>query len=554
LNKAFEFNINNIEPKGITILVNRIKEKLILEFKTNERTLNDIKEKPFKLLIHNGKAIKEVSLKFEEKNLINSISYNELFPGINIFTLFNDKNEPLLERLFFNYKGVNIIDSGIPSYQRLGDSMRVSIPFEKPFEASQENINVSVSILPAETKSYERHHNIISSTYLQPYVKSYIENAAYYFTNITPKKEYDLDNLLITQGWSSYSWQNIFNNEINNNLAFEDGILLKANQNNNNQRDFILYPLKNNDGLVLNLSEDENSFVVSNLYPEGDEKLGIGTLNKKGKVDNPNLYLQFFPSKILDYQYQFKTLKPKRPANTQTIPNEAFSLITLNERQLLDEVLIKSTTTNTQLKRFQESAFNDVDVFDDSKRSRNLTFVNYVTQYLPYFTAIEQQGFISLTTRVPLSLTSPFSSPVVYLDDLLLSSLDVLIGFNMNQVDYVSVNRNGLGEGFIGSSGVIRIYTLTEFKKNRKKVFQNFEFPLTFSEDKKFYVPKYQVYNDSFFKEYGVIDWIPNCKIDAIGNLTFNIYNPTNNNMKFFVEGMTKQGSYLADIKVLNIN
>ena len=306
--------------------------------------------------------------------------------------------------------------------------------------------------------------------------------------------------------------------------------------------------------MVLNLSEDENSFVVSNLYPEGDEKLGLGTLNKKGKVSIPNLYLQFFPSKIPDYESQFETLLPKKLTITKAIPKEAFSLINLKEIQQLKEVLIKTNIKETKVKNFQESGFNTVDVFDDKKRERNMSFVNYINQYVTGFSAIEQGGFISVFNRNPTSLASSSSSPIVYLDDVLISSLEMFIGFNMNLVDYVAVNRFGYGEGFLGANGVIRIYTSMEFKKNWRKTFKNYEIPLTFAENKKFYVPKYQVYNDNFFREYGVIHWIPNCKIDDNDNLTFKVYNPSNNNIKFFIEGVTQSGSYLTDTKVLTIN
>ena len=554
LDQSFEFKIDAIKSKGVSVHINAVKDKLSLNFKTNQRTLQEIRGKGYKLTFHNGKDVKGLELIFSENNLVKILDIKELFSGVNIFTLFNENNTPILERMFFNYNGIKSLNSGDASYATLKDSITISMPLLKKFTSSIDSTNVSISVLSEETKSYNRHHSIISYVFMQPYVKSYIENAAYYFTDITPKKKYDLDNLLITQGWSSYSWENVFNNNIQDNFAFEKGIVLKGNQNNERQNDFILYPLKHNDGLVLNLSEDENSFVVSDLFPEGDEKLGLGTINKKGKVMTPNIYLQFFPSKIPDFNNEFRALLPKKTSiSMSAVPKDAFTLINLKDIQELDEVLIKSDYKKTELRKFKESPFNDVDIFDDKKRARNLSFVNYVNQYLPYFTAIEQGGFISITNRMPTSLVNEFSSPVVYLDDLLLGSLDMLIGFNMNQVDYVAANRNGTGEGFIGANGVIRIYTSKEFKKNWKRTFKNFKIPLTFSENKKFYVPKYEVYNDKFFKEYGVIDWIPNCKIDNQGNLTFKVYNPSKNNIKIFIEGITSQGSYIVDTKVLNI-
>ena len=123
----------------------------------------------------------------------------------------------------------------------------------------------------------------------------------------------------------------------------------------------------------------------------------------------------------------------------------------------------------------------------------------------------------------------------------------------MNIVDYILVNDSGSGEGFIGSGGVIKIYTSLDFvNKSKNNPFSQFEFPLTFSENKKFYVPKYNVYNNDFFEDYGVIDWIPNCDIDKNGNLNFTVYNPANNSIKLFIEGITDTGDLVSEVIVVN--
>ena len=556
LNKPFEFNIDTIKPKGISIHVNNSISKLGIAFKTNERTLKDIKGKLFKLIIHNGKEAKGIDVAFNEIDLIKMVDHEELFPGMNIFTLFDENNRPVLERMFFNYKGVNLMSSGTVNYTRLKDSTRISLPFMKLADSTVKKSNISISVLPEETKSYQRHHNIISYTYLQPYVKGSIENAQYYFTNVDSKKKYDLDNLLITQGWSSYNWEDIFNNEITDNFVFEDGIELKANQNNKRQSDFILYPLKSNNGLVLNLTEDENSFVVSNLYPEGDEKLGLGTLNRKGKVKNFNLEMQFSPSKIPDYNNQFDVLHTSQSTIAKAMPKAQFTLFDIKDTEILDEVIIETTERERKIEKFAGDPFGKVDVFDDRKRSMRLNLASYVNYYLPGYVAYESGGgSVSITNRVPTSLIDTIQSPIVYLDDVFMPSLDFFYGFDMSIVDYITVNRRGLGEGFLGANGVIRIYTSLDFvKKRQSSAFTQFEFSLTFSENKKFYAPKYKTYNDDFFKEYGVIDWIPNCKIDDTGHLNFTVYNPGNNNIKLFIEGVTDKGDFVSEIKVLNMN
>ncbi|MBZ9778568.1 hypothetical protein LB452_06495 [Psychroflexus sp. CAK8W] len=236
LGKIYNYKIDDIKPKGISVHVNNSPKLLAIELRTNQSTLKDIKGKAYKLTVHNGKGSKGTPVTFKEKSLLKIVDHEELFPGVNILTLFDENNTPVLERMVFNYKGVNLINTGTPITTRYKDSTRISIPLMDLANSSTEKSNISISILPETTKSYQRHHNIISYTYLQPYLRSYIENAHYYFTNIDTRKRYDLDNLLLTQGWSSYNWGYIFNNNVTDKYAFEDGIVLKANQNKKDKR------------------------------------------------------------------------------------------------------------------------------------------------------------------------------------------------------------------------------------------------------------------------------------------------------------------------------
>jgi hypothetical protein len=239
-NQAFEYTIDDIQARGIGININGLSRALAIELKTNKRTLEDIVGKAFKLTIHNGKQIKGLPVSVEQLKLGRRVEFEELSPGVNIITLFNEKNEPVLERLFFNYKGISLVGSGQAVFARVRDSIRVKLPLQNFANAALESSKISISVLPEETKAYNRHHNIVSDTYLQPYLRGYVENAAYYFTAVNTKKKYELDNLLITQGWSSYSWDQMFKNSVSDSFVFEDGIVLKANQNNKRQRNFML--------------------------------------------------------------------------------------------------------------------------------------------------------------------------------------------------------------------------------------------------------------------------------------------------------------------------
>ena len=171
-----------------------------------------IKNKDYFLNFHNGEKINKLKIKFEKNtSIIKNIKLDNLAYGVNIFTLVDDQNNPIAERLFFNYEGLPLLDFNKTSVKTVKDSLEVYLKFDD--KINFKNSNASISILPKRTKSYNKSSNIISQTLLNPYLKGIVENGGYYFKNINDQKKYDLDNLLITQGWSSFDWKSITDKE-----------------------------------------------------------------------------------------------------------------------------------------------------------------------------------------------------------------------------------------------------------------------------------------------------------------------------------------------------
>ncbi|WP_417784814.1 hypothetical protein [Tenacibaculum sp.] len=555
LNKEYKYTITGVKSRGVSIKLNQVNNKVLVELNTNLETLKNIKNKPFKLIIHNGNIIKEGVIKFNKTGFLKTIDQKKLLPGINIFTLFDENNNPILERLFFNYKGIKTLTLKDPKLSKKGDSLQIDIPFSQLSNKPKNNIHLSVSVLPKETKAYQKNHNIISYTHLQPYVKGYIENAGYYFTNVNKKKKYHLDNLLLTQGWSSYDWNSIFENNTSTHFTFENGITIKVNKNNINNSEFFISPLKLNNPSIINVQENKKFFIEDGLYPSEEESLKLSVLNKKGKLVKPNLYVQFSPNKIpLINNYLKTSLPPKNSYYSYEFKTSPFSYSELDEYQNLDEAVVSVNLRQQKIDKIQSKNWGDIYLIDDALRRFNIRLSNYITSYVMGFTVTEYMGRFILSKS---SGRSSFNSapPTVYLDDVIQSNLDFLHHFNMDDIDYMVANRHGFGEGMRGSNGVLKIYTRKP-SNVRKKIDNNrkFNFPLTFSSSKKFYTPKYQTYNNSFYKEYGVIDWIPNCKLDSNGNLSFKIHNPANTNINLFIEGITQDGKYISTTKVLTVD
>jgi len=126
----------------------------------------------------------------------------------------------------------------------------------------------------------------------------------------------------------------------------------------------------------------------------------------------------------------------------------------------------------------------------------------------------------------------------------------------MDLVDYVIIDDTGFGEGFRGAGGVIKIVTdpTISYKDIPElSTFQEIDIPLTFVTPTRFYVPKYNSYQTRFYQEYGVINWYPKMSVDNYGNLTFKMSHQEVRDIKLFIEGTANNGSFISEIKTLNL-
>ncbi len=556
LGKEFTAPIEDIKSQGLVMALHDLKTKVALHFSTNKKSLSQLKGRNFKLEIHDGKTIKETAVIFDDNvEVYRVIPYGDLSPGINIFTLFDESNNPVLERLFFKHDGLSFATSQDPVLTTEADSLQITIPFSgvKPDASS----NLSVSVLPTSTKSYHQDHNLPSYTLLQPYVKGEIQNAAYYFTDITPRKKYELDNLLITQGWSSYSWYNLFRYPPIKNYNFERGITYTINTNapsDSGSKQFILFPSRNSDSETITIPKGQKSFKVDGYFPEPGEKVRIGALDQEGKLqETKSLYLQFQPSAIPDLKYANEVYNPIKE---NTILNSFETILpdTLlsADVQQLEEVVVLKNKRLTKLEKIKDRSNGSVVIFDERSSYKYPYFSTFIRQY--GFAVDETQGNFSIFNRTPNSPNN--NVPTIILDGIRLQDFQVLYRYNLANVAYIEVNKSGLGEGIRAGGGVIRIVNDPLLRYRDKKtgpLFSETDVPLAFSATKKFYVPKYNSYENSFFLSYGVIDWIPNMKLDETGQLHLKINNNKIPAFNLHIEGVLEDGTFISETKRIEV-
>ena len=194
--KQFEKAIENIKENGIVISVNNVRDdKTIITLSTNDDSFNQIKNKRYKLLLHKDGKVKSIPVVFNNTKELIVIAAKDLFKGVNIVSLFDQENKPILERMFFNNSIIKEYKLTITKTNSDVDTLQYSV--KSLLTLNNQTLNTSVSVLPSDTKSYTQDHTIVSAIYLRPYLKGAIESPQYYFSKIDRKKKYELDVLVI---------------------------------------------------------------------------------------------------------------------------------------------------------------------------------------------------------------------------------------------------------------------------------------------------------------------------------------------------------------------
>lgn len=141
-----------------------------------------------------------------------------LFPtGISRLSLLDIQHKPLNERLvYIDHKDQLRIklNTDKPSYT-LRDSISIAIRVQdengKPVQGS---FSLSVTDDNRIKRDSLNENNILSSLLIDSNLKGSIETPGYYFLSEQKEKAWvDLDNLLLTQGWTGFSWPEVLNQQ-----------------------------------------------------------------------------------------------------------------------------------------------------------------------------------------------------------------------------------------------------------------------------------------------------------------------------------------------------
>ncbi len=540
------------KPTGINIINTVGNKEHLLSIRTNERTRRSLDEAPLLLAVHKDGQLKVIPIAFPKDKLVLNVRMHKdsLFAGTNIITIFNQDLEPLVERMVF-------VENNIKRFSLNATSRRLKDSLEVKLRTAGENgmASLSISALPSATQAYQPVHNIISAMHLRPYLEGFIDDPAYYFSpGKEARKQYDLDLLLLTQGWSRYQWKDIFHNPPVDQYSHQRGFTIKGRiENRRERRHQNIFVSSEGSGLwkVADIEKDDSFLIEDAFLVEGSE-ISLGLMNdRNGKLSEPEVTVAVLPKEELQDLQEVPVMPEKKKYNDILFIPEAFpevsnviDTVEISDEKLTHHVFNPELQVHARGYKIDEKLAQQYHFITDFIASKGFQVRNiYGTVEIRSWRTMPGLGGVSRGNSTGYQANS---NVLIYLNDVSIGiDPNVLNGMLTSQVESVIVNPMGHGYGGSGVNGVIRITTKKGgFVRDTRETIHELIASNGYTVHREFYVPKYEVIHSAAFERYGVVDWKPAVVVDQEGLARITI--PDRGPVSLFIEGINIHGALIS--------
>jgi hypothetical protein len=536
--------------RGIALEINNysIPDKILLKLKTNSQTKIQYNGKPLYMVIHQDDKAIVMDVAFDKGNEETIVlPGDELFEGINIIRLIDSDMNEIAQRIIFKYPK-SVASASVQKTKVTHESIEFSA------KAGYPNMNLSISVLPQNTKSLIDTNDIYGSFLISPYLDKKKAAGRYYFGQLSKAKHYELDLFLLNQK-SKYDWQNILKNSPSKNAPFDMGLSIKATVNQDlNKRKINRLRVYSIAGMIderVPINEKGEVFIDHLILPDST-KLNFSLLE-----DGAQKEIKLYPQ-VLNNSRKFNKLYKPQPEQCVFVKDEEAD-ITDNELPLLykntivlDEIEIKGTTNKLRFqKTFGNSQLRGYKISDTESRS-----FFYILDYIRYhgFDVTNSGTSVSIFGRTQTTINGQRTTPMIYIDNIQVLNFDVLMNIQTADVDEFYVNQHAVVSSVNNKMGIIRIYMKKNFAFREKK-FQETAFTVTngFERINRFKNIFYSSTTGKGFDNYGLVDWQPLLITDENGNFSFSIPRTLQNTVKILIEGFNAEGKLISEIKTISL-
>lgn len=488
------------------------------------------------------------------------IPKDNLLSGINQITVLTASGKPILERLVFMDFKEEHIKLEVASLQGINKRGEVAVKIKSTLNDLPIAGNYSISVTDADQVNSEStaKGQIFSHLLLSSDLKGNIHEPGYYFKDNESETLEALDLVMMTNGWSRFTWNDVLENSFPNiDRYIEQGIIIKGNIGDaDNSKKGIsggtVTAIIGDFGVVNAAYEEDGGFVLPPL--DYMDTVTVTLTAKDGRkkefvnisIDSPQFYFQEveprYPSK-LDFPINLLAGYRERDLVRQMLDEEKFLE--------LEGVTIKAQTLEKEeMARRKTYGEGEISI-KPSDISGSAGFANIFQMIQGRVAGV--QVFISAQQDVEVTIRGSSSiqggpQPLFMIDNMFVDAR-ALLAVNVQDVASVDIYKDPSYTAMFGSrgtNGVIAVYTKSgtglDNSRPKGKLMSRVE---GYSSTKEFYSPRYDVQNpiDAISDRRTTLYWNPNLKVEEDGQIDVRFFNSDFAKSHLVViEGMDAQG------------
>jgi hypothetical protein len=478
------------------------------------------------MLVHSQNVLKD----FRQNNLSNGeavfiINKNKLADGISTITIFNDEKQPVCERLYFKKPAAKLKIKTNADLQQYGLRKPVHISLTATDNSTlPQAADMSVSVFMIDSLQSADYTDILSYLLLSSELKGKIKSPEYYFTSNDKDADEAADNLMLTQGWRRFNWQDVLQNK---KPYFEfipeyEGLVVDGNISNK----FNNLPVQN---INVTLTAPGENFQLSGAKSDAAGNLFF---NVKKFYGTDNIIIQ------ADSNYKVNIAS----SYSDKFSNQYFSSFKM-PKEWKDQLLFRSINVqadNAYLINEKQHSYlynaEDTSLFygmpdkqyylDDY--TRFITMEEVMREYVAeVHVRKESEQFHFRAADFP---TKTFfeTDPLILLDGLPVTDASRIIAFDPLKIKRIDIVARKYYHGNMFANGIVSYATyqgdLADFPLNANEVVIKFD---GLQREREFYSPQYDTedkINNHLPDVRNVLYWLPTLKTNTDGKANFNFY------------------------------
>ncbi|NKI31704.1 hypothetical protein [Croceivirga thetidis] len=500
-------------------------------------------ESKLTLLVHkdqniNGFSLGEPKTKFDFK-----INYDVLSNGMNELTIVDGNGQILANRFLFHSDNLQLKKYNVNNKKRTTDSVALAL---KPLMTKKRTESLSISILPAKTRTQEFRKKALFALYLEPHFKN-AEWRDLWAKEIVSYEDLNFMDEISILAQPKYSWNTILNKNLvvpepNSYTATIEGVV-EPRDKTIKPKMVVLYSKSNE--LLLNSEVIDSKFQFKDLALEKGSKLNLSLIAQNGKPYKANFSYAIKPV-IEKFRHRFSTNdihESSKFINEQNpLSNNG------SDTQNLEEVVV--TAKRLKYQRFFptyqatkiDSTLTKMTIGDFMQRQ------GFIPILISPMWRDRRAGTLQLAKRNNRCGTV---FPAIVFDGIYDEFLDPYKDISLEYVDEIYWDRPG------ACGMIIVVFTNDKFKNRPKsdKQITSEEILVDrgFDPPSRFKRPDYFETSISSFKHFGILGWqsISN-RNDTIPE--FKVPFESEEEILVIIEGFSDSGTIISENHLVSLN